>query len=121
MTVTVTLGLMLGAFFAGAATVYFFEKPVRDFLQSELAYYRKELATAQDRLVHAWRDDKAVIPPRPVVVEPPKALPPELQEVVDEWESPETRANAEQQLRVMYFDRGWGIPAILRHLQDQGI
>ena len=105
-------------FVAGAAMVYFFEQPVRAHLQSELAYYRKELATAQDRLVHAWRDDKAVIPPRPVAVEPPKPLPPELQDAVNEWESPEARSAAEAQLRSLYFEKGWGVPAILRHLQN---
>jgi hypothetical protein len=106
-------------FVIGAAMVYFFEQPVRAHLEGELAYYRKELATAQDRLVHAWREDRAVIPPRPVPVDPPKPLPPELLEAVNDWESPEARASAESQLRNLYFDKGWGVMAILKHLENQ--
>ena len=105
-------------FIVGAALVYVLTRPVCAHLQSELAYYRKELTTAQDRLVHAWRDEKAVIPPRPVTVDPPKPLPPELLEAVNEWEGAEARAAAEAQLRSLYFDKGWGVPAILRHLQN---
>jgi hypothetical protein len=106
-------------FVAGAVLVYLLERRVRAYLTSELAYYRKELATAQDRLVHAWREDRAVIPPRPVPVEPPKPLPPELRDAVNDWESPEARATAEANLRSLYFDKGWGVMAILRHLEDQ--
>jgi hypothetical protein len=116
--VTPLLYVALG-FVVGAALVYFFERPVREHLTSELAYYRKELATAQDRLVHAHLEDRALIPPRPVAVEPQKPLPPELQEAVNDWESPEARATAEANLRSLYFDKGWGVMAILRHLEDQ--
>jgi hypothetical protein len=109
------LYLALG-FIVGAAVVAVLGRPVLTHLQSELAYYRTELATAQDRLVHAWREDKAIIPARPVKVEPPKPLPPELQDAVNEWESPETRANQESYVRGLYFEKGWGVPAILKHL-----
>lgn len=106
----VALGVVAGALMAAPTVVY---------LYRELAYYRKELATAQDRLVHAWREDKAIIPPRPVTIEPPKALPHELAEAVKEWESPESRATAEASIRAMYFDRGMGVTAILKHLENQ--
>lgn len=94
--------------------------PVFEYLRRELAYYRKELATAQDRLVHAWRDDKAIIPPRPVEIRPPTPLPADLLEVVNEWESPETRAQVESQIREMY-DKGHGVQAILMHMQNVGL
>ena len=114
---TPLLSVALG-FLVGAAMVYLMERPVRAHLQSELAYYRQELVTAQDRLLHAWREDRAVIPPRPVAVELPKPLPPELQDAVNEWESAEGRAAAEANLRSLYFEKGWGVPAILKHLQN---
>jgi len=100
-------GLLLGAFAA-----YWLQR-------AELRYLRAELAIAQDRLLHAWRDDKAVIPPRPIEVEPPKPLPPELAELVTEWESPEARATMEARLRHQYFERGWGVKAILRQQENE--
>lgn len=87
--------------------------------RAEIRYLRDELRIASDRLLHAWRDDKAVIPPRPVPVEPPKPLPPELADMVAEWESPEAQAAMETKLRGLYFDRGWGVQAILRQAEDE--
>jgi len=103
----------------GFAVGSFVWVPVLRFLQRELVYYRTELATAQDRLVHAHLEDRALIPPRPVETEPPKPLPPELAETVAEWESPEARQAMETKLRTMYFDRGWGVQAILKSLENE--
>lgn len=96
----------------GAAGVWLLQR-------NELAYLRKELAIAQDRLLHAWRDDRATIPPRPVDLVPPEKLPPQLQECVAEWESPEARATEEAKLRSLYFEKGWKVDAILRWREDQ--
>lgn len=101
------LGLLLGGL-----GVWFLQR-------QELAYLRAELRIAQDRLLHAWRDDRAVIPPRPVEVEPQKPLPPELQELVNEWESPQARADLETRLRGLYFDKGWGVQAILKQQENE--
>lgn len=87
--------------------------------EREMRYLREELKIAQDRLLHAWRDEKAIIPPRPTVIEPPKPLPPELMEMVAEWESPEAQATQEAKLRSLYFERGWGVQAILRAAEDE--
>lgn len=87
--------------------------------RAEMQYLREENRIAQDRLLHAWRDDRAVIPPRPVEVEPQKPLPPELQELVNEWESPQSRADLETRLRGLYFDKGWGVQAILKQQENE--
>jgi len=108
----VVAGVMLVGLVAGALCSWWVNR-------GETVYLRAELAIAQDRLLHAWRDDKAVIPPRPIPVEPPKPLPPELAELVAEWESPEARATMEAKLRHQYFERGWGVKAILRDAEDQ--
>lgn len=106
-------------FAVGAAMVYLLLRPVRVHLERELAYYRKELATAQDRLLHAWRDDKAIIPPRPLEIRAPEKLPVELQAVVDEWEDPESRAVMEQKVRNLHFARGLGVMGVLKALEDE--
>lgn len=107
---TPALCLLLGLA-AGAAGVWLLQR-------EELTYLRKELAIAQDRLLHAWREDKAVIAPRPVDLQPIEKLPPELQECVDEWESPEARVAEESRLRAR-LGAGWGVQAILREREDQ--
>lgn len=84
----------------------------------EMAYLRTELATAHDRLLHAWKEG-AVIPPRPTEIEPPPKLPGELQAVVDEWESAEARQAMELKLRRMHFEQGQGVQAILRTLENE--
>lgn len=105
LTVALLAGLILGA-----GGCWFLQR-------AELVYLRKELAIAQDRLLHAWRDEKAVIPARPS--EPTKMLPlpKELQEAVDEWDDPETKAAIASKLREAHFDRGLGILAALKELE----
>ncbi len=86
---------------------------------AEMRYLRDELRIAQDRLLHAWRDERAIIPPRPQPdPEPPKPLPPELMDAVNDWESPESRRIAEEKYRSLYFDKGWGVQAILREMEN---
>lgn len=101
------LGLLLGA-----TATYWLQR-------AELRYLRSELAIAQDRLLHAWKDDKAVIPPRPVEVTPPPPLPSELMEYVTEWESPDAQATMEARLRHEYFERGRGVMAIMWDLENE--
>ena len=102
---------LFAGFLLGAFGVWWVQR-------EEIAYLRREKAIADDRLLHAWRDDKAVIPPRPVDTKPPEALPIELQECVSEWESPEARAAEESHLRELYFTRGWGVKAILKDREN---
>ena len=84
-----------------------------------MRWLRSELSIAQDRLLHAWRDDKAVIPPRPQPPsEPAPPLPPELVELVNDWESPAARQAAEAKYRSLHFDKGWGVQAILRDAEN---
>lgn len=86
--------------------------------EREMHFLRTELTMASDRLLHAWKDG-ATIPPRPVEVAPPPPLPPQLMELVTEWESPEARATMEAKLRGLYFDRGWGVTAILKQQENE--
>jgi hypothetical protein len=109
--VTLAAAVLVGLI-AGALGAWFVQ-------QGELRYLRRELSVAQDRLLHAWREDKATIPPRPPEqLPPPPPLPPDLQEVVDDWEDPESRAVQESQIRQM-MDAGWKTMAILKHLENQ--
>lgn len=86
--------------------------------RGELAYLRSELTMAQDRLLGAWHA-KAAIPPRPTEPEPPpEPLPIDLQEMVDEWESPESRATMEAKIRGR-MAQGWGVQAILRQAENE--
>ena len=100
-----TFGLILGV-----AGTWFVQR-------GELAYLRAELRTAQDRLVSAWRDDRAIIPPRPAEKVAVQKLPAALQESIDEWDDPETRAAIESRIRDLYYDQGMGEQAVLRALE----
>lgn len=92
---------------AGALGVWLLQR-------EELTYLRKELAIAQDRLVHAWKEG-AVIAPRPAEpIKAPDPLPQELRDCVNEWESPEARAAEEAKLRDLYFTKGLNVLSILR-------
>ena len=104
------LFLLLGLL-AGAAGTWWVQR-------NELTYLRDELRVAQDRLLHAWHKE-AIIPPRPQEIEPVKPLPPELQAVVNDWDSPESRAAMDTKLRRLFFDQGQGIPAILKQLENE--
>lgn len=116
------LGVFLAGLAAGAALVWWLERGTRAYLQGELTYYRRELATAQDRITYAFRDERAIPAPRPIEAPPPpKPLPPELVDAVMEWEAPEARAAAERQIRELYEGRQWGVQAILKHLQNEGL
>lgn len=83
-------------------------------------YLRDELTTAQDRLYHAWRDERAVIPAREMV-QPTKqvtveALPPVLLNAVLDYESPEGRRAVEETMR-QRLKQGWGADRILSELR----
>jgi len=86
--------------------------------RTEIRYLRDELRVAQDRLLHAWHD-KAIIPPRPQEVKPPEPLPPELMDLVKDFESPEGQAAMEAKLRSMHFGQGRSVGAILRQMEDE--
>lgn len=104
---------------AGAVACWWLQRPVVAHLKDELHWARQEIATATDRLLHAWREDKAVIPPRPPEpVPPPEPLPRELQAEVDQWESPESRAVLEQKIRAM-LARGMQPAGILLALDNE--
>lgn len=81
--------------------------------RENVGWLRRELAVANDRLHAAWKDG-AVIPPRPSEpLPPPPALPPALQEVVDEWEDPSVRADVEARLRHLHFEQKLGVQACI--------
>lgn len=101
----VTLPAALGGLLLGAGGVWLLR-------EREMRWLREELRIAQDRLLHAWRDDRAVIPPRPIDVVPEEPLPPELQAAVEEWESAESRATQTARFRAA-LAQGRGVPAIL--------
>lgn len=87
-------------------------------LSDHLKWAREQEAIATDRLVHAWREDNATIAPRPPEpVPPPEPLPRVLQEEVDGWETPETRAVVEEKIRGM-MRRGFNSTRILLELDN---
>ena len=90
-----------------------------DVLTSERDHLRSELRIAQDRLLSAWRDDKAIIPPReePVIEEEP--LPQILEECVAEWESPEAQQAERARLRVLFFEKRMSEMEILKWRENQ--
>ena len=97
---------LVGGIAFGCAITWFVHR-------DELKYLREELRSAQGQIAHAVMVDKAIIPPREVEIEPVPPLPPELQSVVDEWESPESRAVEESRIRG-WMAEGYGPEAILR-------
>ncbi|HUT59728.1 MAG TPA: hypothetical protein VNA25_17920 [Phycisphaerae bacterium] len=66
-----------------------------------IKYLQDELRVAQDRLLSAWKEE-AVIPPRDAAPTSQAfvALPHELQELVDDWESAESRMVMAAKFRV---------------------
>lgn len=81
--------------------------------REERRYLRDELKVAHAQIAHAVLHDHALIPPRVEPMPAPEPLSGTLQAVVDEWESPDTRATVEQQIRG-WLAEGWGETAILR-------
>jgi hypothetical protein len=87
--------------------------------RDELTYLRSELRVAHAQIAHAVMADGAVIPPRAEEVEPPKPLPGPLVEIVNEWESAESRMVEEHRIRG-WLAEGWGVGAILRQYNANG-
>lgn len=105
LVISLLVGLLLGA----GGTWWLRER--------EMGWLRKELTLATDRLAHAHIDKGALIPPRPVEVKPVEPLPTEIQELVNEWESLETRERMAAKYRAQ-LDEGRSIMSILRDAQD---
>ena len=82
------LGVALGALIVGGLAW-----PV-------VARLQVDLREAHNRLYGAWQSG-ATIPAAPEAAEPVVVtpLPPELQELVDEWTSPDVRASVEDRIR----------------------
>lgn len=81
--------------------------------RGELQYLREELKAAHAQIAHAVLQEGATIPPR---IEEPEPLPPlsnALRDLVDQWESPESRAIEEAKIR-QWQAEGYGEAAILR-------
>lgn len=76
---------------------------------------RDRAELAEDRLYAAWKEDYAIparpVEPEPVVIEP---LPEMLQTLVNDWDSPDTRATLERAMRER-MALGFGPKAIVRH------
>ena len=81
--------------------------------RDERKYLRDELKVAHAQIAHAVLSDGATIPPRFEEPEPVEPLSKGLQEAIDEWESPESRAVEEGKIRHDQAE-GWGEEAILR-------
>lgn len=104
ITVLILVGVLLGAGIVGAVGWPI----VRDL--------RHDLRIAHDRLYGAWQAG-AQIPAAPD--EEPRLelvpLPPELQALVDEWSSPDVRAQVEVQIRRLQ-GRGMNVSEISQRL-----
>ncbi len=81
--------------------------------RGELKYLRDELKVAHAQIAHAVIQEGATVPPRYEEPEPQPALSKALQEAIDEWESPESRAIQEAKIR-QWQSEGYGEEAILR-------
>lgn len=108
MTQTLTL---LAGLLIGAGGVWFLYRP-------QLQYLRDELATAQDRLLGAWKEG-AVIPTReqatpsqPTEVEP---LPMEYLKLAADYESAEGQSEAEKFIRQKRA-QGWSLERVKQAL-----
>ena len=101
LAVTLAIGLALGAL--GTWLLQ----------RAELKYLRAELKVAHAQIAHAVIQEGATIPPRFEEPEPAKPLSKKLQAVIDEWESADSRAIKEAEIR-QYQAEGYGEEAILR-------
>ena len=81
--------------------------------RDERKYLRDELKVAHAQIAHAVIQEGATIPPRFEEPEPVKPLSKTLQAVIDEWESPDSLATKEAEIR-HWLGEGWGEEAILR-------
>ena len=81
--------------------------------RGELGYLREELKVAHAQIAHAVIQERALIPPRIEPVEPIKPLTKELQDCVDQWDEPESRAVEEAKIRGWLAD-DHSIKSILR-------
>jgi hypothetical protein len=81
--------------------------------REERAWLRDELKIAHAQIAHAVIQDRAVIPARYDPPEPEPPLAAELQAIVNDWESAESRATEEHKIRG-WLAEGWGVPAILK-------
>jgi len=106
---------------AGAAGCYVLQRPALEYLKAELNWARAEIVSATDRLLYSWKNDGVTPAPRPLELGPlPDKLPSELQDVVDQWESPESRAAVDQRIRAM-LSRGWDPVKIILELDKPRI
>ena len=101
LAVTLSIGLALGSLLTWLVH------------RGELGYLREELKVAHAQIAHAVIEDGALIPPRIEPVEPIKPLSKKLQECVEQWDEPESRAVEEAKIRG-WQGEGWGEKAILR-------
>lgn len=102
--------LMLGlGVVIGGAGVWWVMRP-------QVAYFRDEMVTAQDRLYGAWSEGK-VIPPREAVQDtpPPTPLPDWAFAVIGDFDSVPGKLQAEAYIR-QKLDAGWGKDKILEGL-----
>ena len=79
----------------------------------ERKFLRNELRVAHAQIAHAVVHDRAVIPQRIDPAPEPEPLPSELQALVEQWDSPESRAVEEHRIRG-WLAEGYKIPAIQR-------
>ena len=101
LAATLAIGLALGA-----VATWLIQR-------GELKYLRDELRVAHAQIAHAVIQEGAVVPPRYEEPAPIEPLSKTLQAVIDEWESPESRATKEAEIR-HWLGQGWGEEAILR-------
>ncbi len=101
LAATLAIGLALGALATWFLT------------RDERKYLRDELRVAHAQIAHAVIHEGATVPPRFEEPEEVKPLSKALQATVDEWESPESRATKEAEIR-HWLGQGWGEEAILR-------
>ena len=101
LAATLAAGLILGAVSTWLVT------------RGERLYLRDELKVAHAQIAHAVIQERATIPARYEEPEPLEPLSKALQDAVDQWESPDSRATEEAKIR-RYLAEGYGEPAILR-------
>lgn len=92
-----------------------------DATLAELDRARQDKRIAEDRLYAAWKEGYQVPSREAVTPQPPKVveiLPELLRAYVENWESPETRAELETEIRHLQ-EIGWPEERILTLLRDR--